>query len=73
MVLKLGHFGKDILSEILVSVEIWHWQRTQKISWTYRVRNEEVLRRVKEERNTLHTIKRSKANWTGHMLRRKCL
>jgi hypothetical protein len=36
------------------------------------VRNE-VLHRVKEERNILHTIKRRKANWIGHILRRNCL
>jgi hypothetical protein len=36
------------------------------------VRNEEVLHRVKEERNILHTIKRRKANWIGHILRRNC-
>jgi hypothetical protein len=37
-----------------------------------RVRNE-VLLRVKEERNILHTIKRRKANWIGLILRRNCL
>jgi hypothetical protein len=37
------------------------------------VRNEEVLHGVKEERNILHTIKRRKANWIGHILCRKCL
>jgi hypothetical protein len=39
------------------------------------VRNEEVLhtRRVKEERNILHTVKRRKTNWIGHILRRNCL
>jgi hypothetical protein len=37
------------------------------------VRNKEVLYRVKEERNILHTIKRRKANWIGHILRRNCL
>jgi hypothetical protein len=37
------------------------------------VRNEEVLHRVKEERNFVHTIKRRKANWIGHILRRNCL
>jgi hypothetical protein len=37
------------------------------------VRNEEVLHRVKEERNNVHTIKRTKANWIGHILRRNCL
>jgi hypothetical protein len=45
----------------------------EKISWTDRVRNEEVLHRVKEERNIVHTIKRRKANWTGHISRRNCL
>jgi hypothetical protein len=45
----------------------------EKISWTDRVRNEEVLHRVKEERNILHTLKRRKANCIGHILRRNCL
>jgi hypothetical protein len=45
----------------------------EKISWTDPVRNEEVLHRVKEERNIVHTVKRRKANWIGHILRRNCL
>jgi hypothetical protein len=32
-----------------------------------------VLRRVKEERNIPHEMKRKKATWIGHMLRRNCL
>jgi len=43
-----------------------------KISWTDHVRSEEVLQRVMEERNILQTIKRRKANWIGHFLRRNC-
>jgi hypothetical protein len=35
------------------------------------VRNENVLLRVKEQRNILHEIR--KANWIGHILRRNCL
>ena len=42
------------------------------ISWTNRVRNEEVLHMVKEERNALHTIKR-KSNWFGHIVCKNCL
>jgi hypothetical protein len=38
------------------------------ISWTDYVKNEEVLQRVKEERNTLHTTKGRKANCTSHTL-----
>jgi hypothetical protein len=45
----------------------------EKVSWTDRVRNEEVLHRAKEERNIVHTIKRRKAKWIGHILRRNCL
>jgi len=32
------------------------------------VRNEEVLHRVKGDRNILDTIQRRKANWIGHIL-----
>jgi hypothetical protein len=56
----------------LESIEMWCWRRMEKIRWADRVRNE-VLHRVKEERNILHTIKRRKANWIGHVLRRNCL
>jgi hypothetical protein len=37
------------------------------------VRNEEVLLRVKEQRNILHEIRKRKVNWIGHVLRRNCL
>jgi hypothetical protein len=40
---------------------------------TDRVKNEEVLHGVKEDRNILHTTKRRKANWIGHILRKNCL
>ena len=45
----------------------------EKISWTDRVRNEEVLLRVNKQRNILHEIRKQKANWIGHILRRNCL
>jgi hypothetical protein len=35
------------------------------------MRNEEVLLIVKEQRNILHEISKRKANWTGHIFRRK--
>jgi len=55
------------------SFEMWCWRRIEKISWTDHVRNEEVLLRVKEKTNILHEIRRRKANWIGHILRRNCL
>ena len=44
------------------------WRR-MKISWTYRVRNEEVLQRVTDERNTLLTTEMRKATWIIQILR----
>ena len=45
----------------------------EKISWTDHARNEEVLLRVNEQRNIPHEIRKRKANWIGHILRRNCL
>jgi hypothetical protein len=46
----------------------------EKIIWTAdHVRSEDVLLRVKEQRNILHEIRKRKANWIGHILRRNCL
>jgi hypothetical protein len=39
----------------LESFDTWCWRRMEKISWTDRVRNEEVLHTVKKERNIVHT------------------
>jgi hypothetical protein len=36
------------------------------------VKSDEILHRVKEERNILCIIRRRKANWIGHILRRNC-
>jgi hypothetical protein len=54
-------------------LEMWCWSRMEKSSWTDHLRNEEVLQRVKDERNILETIKRGKAIWVGHILRRNWL
>ena len=59
--------------EQLESFEIWCWRRMEKISWTDHVRNEDVLLRVKEQRNILHEIHKRKVTWIGHILRRNCL
>ena len=37
------------------------------------LQNDEMLQNVKEERNTLHTIKRRKSNWISHILCSNCL
>jgi len=68
MVLKLGQFMK-----YLESFEMCCWTRMEMNSWTYYVKNAEVLDRLKEEGNILHTIKRRKVNWIGYILQRNCL
>ena len=48
-------------------------RRMEKISWTDRVRNEDVLLTVEEQRNILQEISKRKANWIGHILCRNRL
>jgi len=48
------------------------WRRME-ISWTVRVKNGEVLHRVKMERHIVHTVKWKNTNWIDHILRRNCL
>ena len=45
----------------------------EKISWTDHVRKEAVLLRVNGQRTILHEIRKRKAIWIGHILRRNCL
>ena len=55
MVLKVDSL--ESRSEIMENFERWGWKRMEKISWTDRVTKEEVLYRVKGEKNILHTVK----------------
>ena len=45
----------------------------EKIQWSEKVINEEVLECIGEKRTLLNNILCRKANWTGHILRRNCL
>jgi hypothetical protein len=45
----------------------------EKIRWTNHAKNEEVLLRVKEQRNILHEVSKWKANRIGHILHINCL
>jgi hypothetical protein len=57
----------------LETFEMWCWRRTEKIKWSEKVTNEQVLDHVGEKRSLLNNILRRKANWIGHILRRNCL
>ena len=45
----------------------------EKIKWSEKVTNEQVLDRIGERRTLLKNILRRKVNWIGHIVRRKCL
>ena len=63
---------RKVDQKYLVSSEMC-WRRMENISWNDRVRNGEVLQRIKEERKILHRVTRRKANCVGHILCRNCL
>ena len=52
------------------SLYMWIWRRIEKISWRDKGTNEEVLRRVNEDRQKLNSIWQRKHRWIGHVLRR---
>jgi hypothetical protein len=60
---QLRHRGilRKVDQKYLGSSEMWCWIRMEKIRWTDPVRIE-VLLRVKEKRNILHTTKGRKAD-----------
>ena len=41
----------------------------ENISWTEKISNEEVLRRIGEERQLMSLIRTSKRKWIGHSVR----
>jgi len=54
------------------SFDMWCLRRMKGIIWANQVKNEDILHRIEKERSVLHAIKRIKANWIGHILRRNC-
>jgi hypothetical protein len=48
---------RGVDQKLLESFEMWCWRRMEKISWTDHVRNEEVLLRFKEQKNSfIHLV-----------------
>jgi hypothetical protein len=66
---------RKIGQKYLESFEMWRWRRMDKVSCADRVRNEEVLHRVKKDWSILSTVHvtRRKANWVRHVMRMNCL
>ena len=53
----------------LEALEMWIWRRMEKISWTDKITNEEVLERVGIVRQLMSTLRMRKKSWVGHVLR----
>lgn len=49
--------------------EMWIYRRILKISWTHRVSNVEVLRRMNKEKEITLNIKQRKLQYFGHIMR----
>ena len=58
------------MEERLEAFEMWCWRRLLKISWTERISNEEVLRRMNVERELIVKIRTSQMRFIGHVMRR---
>ena len=52
---------------------MWLWRRMEKISWTDKVTNEDVLRRVGIEIQLIYMLRSRKKSWIGHVLRENSL
>jgi hypothetical protein len=52
----------------LEAFETWCW-RMFKIKWTDKIMNEEVYRRIDEERTLWDNIDKRRTRWIGHTLR----
>jgi hypothetical protein len=68
---EIWTFG-GVDQKYLESFEMWCWRRMEKINFTDRVRNYEVLQSQGEDEYPA-TVNRRKANWNCHILRRNCL
>lgn len=55
--------------ERLAAFEMWCWRRMEKISWTEKRTNEEVLTLVDEKRSLLRTIENRRGKMMGHLIR----
>ena len=49
--------------------EMWIWRRMEKVSWVERKTNDDVLIMVKEKRELLNRVTKTKKRWIGHIVR----
>ena len=52
---------------------MWCWKRMEKIKFSEKVTNEQVIERIGEKRTLLNNILRRKANWIDYVPKMNCL
>lgn len=60
---------KVVTMNRLEAFEMWTFRRMLKIPWTHHITNEEVLRKMRRDRELLLTTKRRKTAYLGHVYR----
>ena len=55
----------------LNAAEMWFYRRMLRISWTNRITNEEVLRRIGMQRTLVKEIRKRQLNFLEHILRKE--
>ena len=60
--------GRDEMRR-MEALEMWCWRRMEKVSWTQRVTNEQILERVGERRQMMGLVRNRRHRWMGHVLR----
>ena len=53
----------------LKAFEMWLWRKMDRVSWSDRKTNEQVLIDVEEKRCLLEAVVKRKKNWIGHVMR----
>ena len=53
----------------LEAFEMWLWRQMKGISWRDKISNEEVLKKIDENRCLMKTVYKRKKNWIGYVLR----
>lgn len=59
--------------KLIRGIWLWIWRDMGRIRWTDKLRNKNIVERVREKRNIMETIRKKKKKWVGHWLRRWCL
>ena len=53
----------------LNAFEMWLWRRIEKINWSDKITNKEVLERVGERQSLVEAVVKRKKNWIGPVVR----